>query len=167
MSTDADTTTDRLAALERRLQALEDEREITRLVTAYGPLVDAGAADEVAALWTEDGVYDVDEAFLDGGDAIRAMVTSTGHQKWIERGCAHVLGPAHVTLDGDEAVAVCHSLMVVHGEQGFRVRRATANHVQLRRTPAGWRVTVRTSRVLDGRPESPALLGAGARGERP
>lgn len=167
MSTDAATTTDRLAALERRLQQLEDEREILRLLTGYGPLVDAGAADEVAALWTEDGVYDVDEAFLDGADAIRAMVTSPGHQQWIERGCAHFLGPAHVTVDGDEAVAVCHSLMVVHGEQGFRVRRATANHWQLRRTPAGWRVTTRTSRVLDGRPESPALLGGGARGERP
>lgn len=159
--------TARLEALEGRLRQLEDEREITHLISGYGPLVDAGAADDVAALWTEDGVYDVDEAFLDGAAAIRRMVGSSAHQGWIAGGCAHVLGPVRVTLAGDEAVAVCHSLMVVHTDDGFRVRRATANHWQLRRTPEGWRATVRTSRVLDGRPESPALLAAGARGERP
>lgn len=160
----------RLEALERRVAALEDERAIAHLIAGYGPLVDAGAAEEVAALWTDDGVYDVDEAHLDGAEAIRAMVTSRGHQQWIERGCAHVVGPPRVTVDGDEAVAVCHSLMVVRGPDttdGFRVRRATANHWQLRRTPQGWRVTTRTSRVLDGQSESPALLAAGARGERP
>ena len=158
---------DRLEALERRLRVLEDEREITHLITAYGPLVDAGAAEDVAALWTEDGVYDVDEVYLDGGDAIRRMVESRGHQAWIAGGCAHFLGPARITIDGDDAVAICHSLMVVHTDEGFQVRRATANHWQLRRTPDGWRATVRTSRVLDGRAESPALLAAGARGERP
>lgn len=159
--------TDRIEALERRLRRLEDEREIRHLITGYGPLVDAGAADEVAALWTEDGVYDVDEVHLGSQDAIRAMVESPGHQHWITDGCAHFVGPARITVDGDEAVAVCHSLMVVNTDDGFRVRRATANHWQLRRTPEGWRATVRTSRVLDGRPESPALLAAGARGERP
>ncbi|WP_244928823.1 nuclear transport factor 2 family protein [Nocardioides sp. W7] len=166
MSIDTDVTT-RLAALEGRLRQLEDEREIQHLIAGYGPLVDAGAADEVAALWTEDGVYDVDEVFLGNQEAIRAMVLSKGHQGWIRGGCAHFVGPARVTVDGDDAVAVGHSLMVVNTEDGFVVRRATANHWQLRRTPEGWRATVRTNRVLDGRPESPALLAAGALGKRP
>jgi uncharacterized protein (TIGR02246 family) len=159
--------TARIEALESRLRLLEDEREIRHLLTGYGPRVDSGAADDVAALWTEDGVYDVDEVHLGSQDAIRAMVESRGHQHWIEGGCAHFVGPARITIDGDEAVAVCHSLMVVNTEDGFRVRRATANHWQLTRTPDGWRTTVRTSRVLDGRTESPALLATGARGERP
>lgn len=159
--------TQRLDALERRLQQLEDEREIAHLIAGYGPLVDAGSADEVAALWTEDGVYDVDEVYLAGGPAIRKMVESSAHRRWIEGGCAHVVGPPRVTVDGDDAVAVCHSLMVVNTDDGFTVRRATANHWQLRRTPAGWRATTRTNRVLDGRPESPALLAKGARGELP
>ena len=46
---------ERFAALERRVQRLEDELEVTRLVASYGPLVDAGEADAVAALWAEDG----------------------------------------------------------------------------------------------------------------
>lgn len=162
-----DDVTQRLAALERRLRQLEDEREIAHLIAGYGPLVDAGAADEVAALWTEDGVYDVDEVYLAGAPAIRKMVESSAHHRWIDGGCAHVVGPPRITVDGDEAVAVCHSLMVVNTDEGFTVRRATANHWQLRRTAEGWRATVRTNRVLDGRTESPALLGQGARGELP
>ena len=155
---------DRIAALEARLRILEDEREIARLMASYGPLVDAGAS-EVADLWLEDGVYDIDEVYLSGREQVAAMVASEPHQSWIRGGCAHVVGPPHVTVDGDEAVAVCHSLMVVRADGGFVVRRATANHWALRRTPDGWRVTTRTNRILDGRPESPALLAAGVRGE--
>lgn len=156
---------DRLAAVEARLRALEDERDIARLMASYGPLVDGGDADGVAALWAPDGVYDIDEIFLAGRERIREMVRSPAHQGWIRQGCAHVVGPPHVTVDGDEAVAVCHSLMVVHESGRYVVRRATANHWRLRRTPQGWQVMTRTNRILDGRTESPALLVAGARGE--
>lgn len=155
---------DRLAALEARLRQLEDERDIARLMASYGPLVDSGAADEVAALWEPDGVYDIDEIHLAGQEQIRAMVRSGAHQGWIRAGCAHLVGPPHVTVDGDEAVAVCHSLMVVYEEGRYVVRRATANHWHLRRTGNGWRVVTRTNRILDGRPESPRLLNDGVRG---
>ncbi len=158
------TIEERLATLERRLQALEDEREIARLIASYGPLVDAGAAEEAAALWTEDGVYDVDEVYLEGRDQLKAMVLSAHHQQWIEAGCAHFLGPAHITVDGDSATAVCHSLMVVRVEGRFVLRRATANHWSLSRTPQGWRTTRRTSRVLDGRAEAIDALLQGVRG---
>lgn len=154
-----------LAGLERRLRALEDERDIAHLIASYGPYVDAGAGDEVAGLWLDDGVYDVDEVRLDGRDAIATMVATDPHQGWIAGGYAHVLGPPAVTVDGDEAVAVCHSLMVVRDDGRFVVRRATANHWVLVRTPEGWRVRTRTSRLLDGRDASPRLLARGARGQ--
>ncbi|MFI0404539.1 nuclear transport factor 2 family protein [Actinomadura sp. 3N508] len=152
----------RLAALEERLRLLEDEREITRLILSYGPLVDSGCAGDVAALWDEDGVYDVDEILMTGRDEIDAMVRSAGHQGWIGGGCAHVAGPPHVTVSasGDEATAIGYTLMIVNRADGFVLRRATANRWRLRRTPSGWRVTDRTSRVLDGRDESPGLLAA-------
>ena len=71
-----DTVEQRLAALEATVRTLADEREITRLVTAYGPLVDSGDADAVAGLWTPDGVYDVDGLYMQGRDDIVAMVRS-------------------------------------------------------------------------------------------
>ena len=63
-----------------------------------------------------------------------------------------------MTLTGDDAVAVGHSLMVVQEDGRFVLRRATANRWRLRRGRAGWHVVERTTRVLDGRPESPRLL---------
>ncbi|GAA0593906.1 nuclear transport factor 2 family protein [Actinomadura livida] len=150
----------RLAALEERLRLLEDEREITRLILSYGPLVDGGRAEDVAALWDDDGVYDVDELLMTGRAEIEAMVRSTPHQRWIAGGCAHFTGPPHVAVSGDDATAVAYTLMIVNTADGFTLRRATANHWRLRRTPSGWRAVERTNRVLDGREESPALLAS-------
>ncbi|TYB45285.1 nuclear transport factor 2 family protein [Actinomadura chibensis] len=148
----------RLNALEARLRLLEDERAVTRLILSYAPLVDSGCAADVAALWAEDGVYDVDELLMSGRAEVEAMVRSEGHQGFIAGGCAHFAGPPHVVVSGDEATATGYTLMIVHGPDGFFVRRATANRWRLRRTPFGWRVVNRTSRVLDGRQESPDLL---------
>ncbi len=149
----------RLAEFEKRLQLLEDERDVARVLAAYGPLVDSGRAETVAALWEPDGVYDVDELFMAGREQISAMVRSPQHQEWIKGGCAHVVGPPHVRVDGDGAQAVCYSLLVVHSGGQFVLRRATANHWRLRRSERGWQVTARTSRVLDGRAGAPELLG--------
>jgi hypothetical protein len=168
----SDSIATQLAALEARVRRLEDEQEIAQLISGYGPLVDGAQADAVAALWTVDGVYDVDEVLLEGSPAIAAMVRSRPHQAWLAGGCAHVLSPARVHVTGDDAVAVCHSLMIVAGagtfEEGgaFAVRRASAHHWVLVRTPSGWKVTRRTSRVLDGRHEARALLAHGGLGQR-
>src|SRR4051794_9230749 len=47
-----------VAAMDARLQLLEDQVEIMQLVAQYGPSVDSGSADATAALWTEDGSFD-------------------------------------------------------------------------------------------------------------
>lgn len=158
-------TEQRVARLEQRLQALEDEAEIARLISSYGPLVDSGSADAVAALWEPDGVYDVDTGRLSGHDEIVAMVHSKAHQRLITAGCAHVIGLPHVTVQGEQAVATCHSQLIVNHENtgGFTVLRVTANHWELRRSAKGWRVTRRTNRLLDGRHDSPELLASGMR----
>ena len=106
-------TDDRISALEDRLARLEDEHAIARLIASYGPLVDAGEADRVAELWTEEGVYDVEDYLMEGRDQVAAMVRSDAHQGLIGRGASHFLGPAHVSVDGDRAVAVCESVLLV------------------------------------------------------
>lgn len=151
----------RLAMLEDRLGRLEDEREIARLISSYGPLVDSGSADAVAALWQAEGVYDVEELVMTGRDEIAAMVRSDTHQGWIMGGSAHFVGPHRITVTGDEAEAVGYSLMVLRRQDGFEVRRATANHWRLCKGPDGWRVTARTARILDGRPQARELLAQG------
>ncbi|MDP7734175.1 nuclear transport factor 2 family protein [Mycobacterium paragordonae] len=147
-----------IEALAARLNRLEDERDIARLIASYGPAVDAGDADAAARLWAEDGVYDIDLMRMEGRDEVRAMVNSGAHQKMVAHGCSHFLGPAAVTVDGDTAVAVCESLVLVRDGDGYRVWRATANHFALRRIDGRWQIGIRTSRVLDGNPQARALL---------
>ncbi|OBI51447.1 nuclear transport factor 2 family protein [Mycobacterium sp. E787] len=155
------TDLDDLAA---RLRRLEDDRDIRQLIASYGPAVDAGDADAAAGLWASDGVYDVDGWRMASRADVRAMVASEAHQKLVAKGCSHFLGPCVVTLDGDRAVAVCESLVLVRDGDGYRVWRATAHHFALWRTDDGWQITTRTSRVLDGNPDAHALLTRGLAG---
>ncbi len=163
------TVEERLAALEQRLRRAEDELAINRLMASYGPLVDAGDGEAVAALWTEKGEYDVDGRVMHGHPDISAMVRSRAHQGMIGGGAAHFLGPVCVRIDGDDAIAVCESIVVRRNDDGsgYRVWRAGANHVTLRRTDAGWRILARITRPLDGSQQARDLLAAGAFGQHP
>ena len=78
-----------LAELEKRLQHIEDERAIERLIASYGPLVDAGEADATAGLWAADGSYDVEGWHMHSRDYVAAMVRSDAHEGLIPRGCCH------------------------------------------------------------------------------
>jgi len=153
-----------LAELERRLQRIEDERAIEKLIASYGPLVDAGEADAVASLWAVDGVYDVEGWHMGSRADVAAMVRSDAHQGLITRGCCHFLGPAVVTVDGDDAVSVCESILVTRHSEGISVSRIGANHFRLRRVDGRWQITERRTRALDGRAEARALLADGIAG---
>ncbi|KUI37363.1 hypothetical protein AU195_24150 [Mycobacterium sp. IS-1496] len=160
---------DRIATLEARLRRLEDERDIQRVIASYGPCVDAANAAGAADLWAEDGSYDVEGWRMTSRDDVRAMVDSEGHRALVAAGCCHFLGPSIVTVDGDEAVALCESLVLrATGETpaGYAVWRAAANHFHLRRIAGTWRIAVRTTRLLDGNADAHRLLSAGVAGER-
>ena len=142
---------DRLDAIECRLRALEDERDIARLIASYGPLVDSGDADGAAALWAVDGSYDVEGWMMSGRDEVAAMVRSDAHQGLIAKGCCHFFGPPVIEVDGDAAVAVCESTLLVRRESGgYAVARAGVHLLTLRRDAGTWRIVSRTARQLDG-----------------
>lgn len=157
-------TEERLAGLERRLAAMEDERAIERLIASYGPLVDCGEADAAALLWATEGSYDVEGWPMRSRADVAAMVRSDAHQGLIRRGCCHFLGPAVVSVDGDDAVAVCESILVLRRGDGFSLSRAGANHFRLQRIDDRWQIVARTTRTLDGQAEARDLLAAGVAG---
>jgi len=137
--------------LEARLQALEDREAIRSLIAAYGPLADAGEADAVAALWTTDGVYGVGGMGEGRGrEAIAGLIDGPVHRALMADGCAHLLGPVAIDLDGDRAVARGHSVVLRHCDGGFAIHRVSANRWELVRTEDGWRVSRRDNALLDG-----------------
>ena len=149
---------DALARLEQRVQRLEDELAVMRLLASYGPLADAGSADEAAGLWAEDGEYDVDGWRMRSRAEVHAMIRSDAHQNIIGAGSAHFFGPPTITVYGDDAVAVCESILVRHNADGFYIWRAGAHRIRLYRTGEGWRIVQRVSRPLDGSDAARALL---------
>lgn len=151
----------RLAALEKRLDHLEDRLAILDLIASYGPAVDSRSGGAVAALWAGDGVYDFGGAPLEGAAAVGRLVDLDTHKGYVERGCAHVLGLPMVTISGDTAVATGYSRVYLHDGSGWKVERTSANRWELIRTPAGWKVQNRVNRLLDGAAEARALLHAG------
>jgi hypothetical protein len=172
-------TTD-LSALEARLRQLEDERDIGRIIASYGPLVDSADGAGAATLWATDGTYDVEGWRMNTSADVYAMVSSPPHRELVAGGCCHFLGPTVVTVTGDTAVALCESLVLLRSDQAlpdridraawrsapgeYVVWRATANHFTLGRLDGQWRITSRTSRLLNGNPDAHALLTAGLAG---
>ena len=148
----------RFAALEQRVRMLEDQLEIYRLISSYGPAVDTGSSDMAAALWDDEGTYEFDTSRLEGPAGIAEMVRSDGHQALIRQGCAHILAMPVVRVDGDTARATGYSRVYRHTAEGYEVWRVSANHWELKRTTDGWKVVRRVNRTINGEPEAREIL---------
>lgn len=148
-----------------RLAALEDRDAIRDLIARYGPLADAGDCAGAAALWTDDGVYDVGGfGEYRGRAAIQALLEGEAHQTLIAGGSAHLLSPPVIALDGDHATAWTYSVVFRKADALWEAHRASANEWHLVRTPEGWRAASRVNRLLDGSAEARALIAGWATG---
>ncbi len=139
---------------ESRIRRLEDIEAIRNLIASYGPLADSGDAEGVAALWSENGSYDVGGFGVSTGrQAIAALIAGDTHKALMAKGCAHVLSPHHVRLDGSKAVATGYSTVFRKKGEVYEAWRVSANRWQLARQPDGsWLVDLRINRPVDGSP---------------
>jgi hypothetical protein len=154
-----DDVTARLAALERRLQTVEDELAIHRLIVRYGLAVDTGDADRTAAVFAADGVYDADVRLMQGRGDVADMVRSDRHQGMVGR-CAHQIGPAVVRVDGDHATAIGYSRVYLRGDDGIAIYRVSTNRWELERVGSAWLIARRVTRIL-GHDEAAGLFVEG------
>ncbi|WP_340586952.1 nuclear transport factor 2 family protein [Erythrobacter alti] len=134
-----------MADIEKRLERLEDRANIADLIASYGPLADRGAAHELAALWTEDGEYHVGGfGIARGREEIAALITSRTHQDLMKQGCAHVLSPHTIVIDGSSAVATGYSTVYRTQDYCLEAWRVSRNRWELERGNDGkWLVTRR------------------------
>ena len=146
-----------VATLAARVQRLEDELAIHRLIVRYGLGVDVGDPGAAANVFRDDGVYDVDVGLMTGRGAVEGMVRSERHQAMVGH-CAHQIGPAVVELRGpDAAVATGYSRVYLQTPAGTHVYRVSLNRWELAKTREEWRIARRTTRVL-GHAEAAAIF---------
>jgi hypothetical protein len=151
----------RLEALERRVKLLEDQVAIYQLMASYGPAADSGSTARATSLWAEDGVYDLHARVMTGRAEIAQELEGEWHQGLIAQGSGHIVSMPHVAVEGDTAVATCHSRLYRREGEAYRVISCSANRWEFARRPGGWQVTRRVSRRLDGSQESHDVLARG------
>ena len=80
------------------------------------------------------------------------------HQQLVADGCAHLLGPVTIAVDGDSATARGHSVVLRNTGVGFEVFRVSANRWHFARGADGWRIIRRDNALLDGAEAARALF---------
>jgi len=141
------------------MQAALDRQEITNLLVRYAIALDTHDWDLLAACFTPDAAY----RFAHAGEVEGCRAIETVCRQSLEPldASQHLVGAAHVEVDGDHARSRCSF-------QAQHVRRGLAdgpNYIvagtyldELRRTEQGWRIELRELQVVwtEG---NPAVLG--------
>lgn len=110
-------------------------------------------------MWQDDGVYAVGGfGEASGRGSIAALIEAPLHRQMMADGCAHVLSPVVIDLDGDDARAIGYSIVFRHLDGRFSAERVSANRWTLRRNAEGWKVVRRDNALLDGNEAARALL---------
>lgn len=160
---------DRLAALEKRLAELEDEREIRELLSRYGYYADACLDDEYLALFTEDGAMDVSQGGTedpyavvrwDGQEAMRKFLTdrTAAHGNGFAGRSMHLQGNnITVTVRGENAVAAGYSFIFHQDGPQLKLLSASTNEWHFAKVDGAWRITLRKRRML-GAPDTAEVL---------
>ncbi len=152
----------RLAELEQRVQTLQDELEVHRVIVTYGLAVDIGDADRTANVYTEDTVFEVDgRSDMAGRKGVREMVLGSGHQSLLPN-CAHTIGPAVVKVDGDQAYATGYSRIYHRQGDDYNLFRVSMNRWRLERRDGRWQIAHRQATMI-GNPGAHDIFRAGLR----
>jgi uncharacterized protein (TIGR02246 family) len=145
-------------AIEARLRKLEDQIAIYQVINGYGYAVDGLNGEAVGECYTDDGIYAVGE--IKGREAIEAITRDPGHLAYVGAGCAHMSTVPHVLIEGDKAVATCHTMVPMHGDSGFFIGRLSASRINLERQADGaWKIVHRQNYMLNGDSAASQLLG--------
>lgn len=146
--------------IEQRLQELEDREAIRQAVCGYGYAVDGCNAEAVGSFYVDEGVYAVgDIGAYEGRANIEAITRDKGHLGLVAAGVAHMATSPYIVIDGDRAVATCHTMVPMHGENGFFIGRLSASRLEFaRQADGGWKIVHRQNWMLNGDKEGPAML---------
>jgi hypothetical protein len=137
---------DRIEELEKRVRALEDEREIRELLSRYSFGADVYRGESWVSLWTDDGLYDLGPTVsYRGRDELMELITGPGMPP-ARHAQHHTEGPLIIRVDGDDAVVEGYSITYVKREDVNEVWNLGFSRWILRREGGRWRIAARHRR---------------------
>ena len=150
------------------VKALQDRFDVTDVLFTYSSTIDSFDYAGLRATLADDilAQYGNGEA-VTSGDALAAWIEgATASVIWQH----HLLSPYQVTIDGDHAKALSYltSYQVFKENPDEAVILVARYHDELKRTPAGWKISGRTMEVLWGetKPKDGFLDRIGGRGPK-
>jgi ketosteroid isomerase-like protein len=150
------------------LQALQDRNDIEDVLYRYSASVDSFDTEGVRSaladdIWAQYGNGDP----VVGGDALAGWIAeATATIIWQH----HLLNVYTVNIDGDQASALSYltSYQVFKENPDAAIILVARYHDELRRTPAGWRISKRIMEILWGESKADEgyLASLGGRGPK-
>jgi uncharacterized protein (TIGR02246 family) len=136
----SDVSAPALAALEARLQRLEDLQAISQLLVDYGELLDLRDLDGFAALWADDAEFVMSTGrTAHGRQAIRDMLAAVMQNS--PNAAMHLETNPRIQLDGDRATStIMYAVGVTQPDGLARITMIGHHHDELTRTADGWRI---------------------------
>ena len=155
--------------LAQRLQALEDEKEVKRVLVEYGEFLDARDYASYAALFAKDGVWTGGFGTFSGPAAIEAMLEEnmgTHPDDYINKENFHLNTTMVVDVDGNTARARSRYLFVTASPDNRPVVTLAGRYEdELVREDGEWKILTRKSHGVipyrDGNAPPPAERPAG------
>jgi hypothetical protein len=150
------------------VQALQDRLDVEEVLYRYSSSVDsfdmAGVRSCLADdLWAQ---YGNGEPVTDGDTLANWIAEATATCIWQH----HLLNVYHVTVDGETAKTISYltSYQVFEEDPKAAIVLVARYHDELRRTPAGWKISRRVMELLWGesKPDSGYLDSLGGRGPK-
>jgi len=108
-------------SVEQRLQRIEDEAAIKRVILQYAVRLDARDFDGYVSLFAKDGVWQNGDTVKHGRDEIKAMLVGIyGNPPpgFVNNDSYRIVSNIEVTLDGDRATAHSRQLTIMRDKNG-------------------------------------------------
>jgi hypothetical protein len=145
----------RPSSIEARLQRVEDELAIERILVDYAAFLDGRDYPSYAALFAPDGEWKNATGSHKGQAAIRQMLESTlGPAGAPNRSNYHIITNPRIDLNGDHATATSRYLFTMRGPDGRPTPSlAGVYHDELVRIGGKWVIQRRTADDIMPTPE--------------
>jgi len=138
--------------LEARLQEVEDQLEIQRVITDYSANLDARNYDGYVGLFTEDGIWQNGDTVQNGQGEIRGMLENLfgpENPEFVNTSSFHQVSNFEINVDGDTAHAKSRFIFIGRGEGGAPTGQLSGQYEDdLVRTADGWKIAHRNDHTI-------------------